>query len=297
MAVVVACALTSSAPAAAQGVLDLFGSHFGEVRNPSLAPQIWGGVNFMLLTQFDQRYDPQRAAAGELYPFDQYDDLETTVGYNYGTVGAQRAFMRSFLGKPISVEASLHGGVTHDKVTRAAQDFIHDFLEDPRVYRGHVSDDEPLVGLDGRAIVWLKSWLGVGPHGAFGTFHREVGATATARKRTPAGGWLFAGQLRIGKVFPSSIRPARVGDAMEGGYVAGQVTAEWVDVIGVSLWLSEGIFRDESDFLFSAYVMVPLGARWRFRFETVNDMFSDILGRGLRDHGPTGGVRLAFVRR
>ena len=73
-------------PLAAQAPLDLLGTHFGAIRRPTIANQAWAVGSAMLITELDGRLESEVPLPGNP-PFIQHDNLDTTVGYNYATLG------------------------------------------------------------------------------------------------------------------------------------------------------------------------------------------------------------------
>lgn len=282
-----------ASPGQAQGPLDMFGSHYGGVRTPRIAPQSWVSFSAMLLTQLDGRWDPLRNDGS----FINYDSLQTTVGYNYVTGGHQFVFNNALpRGTAITVATSAHIGWTCDEcVVRPVQDALHNFLQIPHVARQGVASTNVLAGLDVQALVWPRRgrWA-VGPHASFGTYHREVGATALGRipwSPWRLGRFILMPQITVGVLGSKGIKPRKVGDRLDAEYWSVRGTVEWAETLGFSAVWSDGIFIDESELLLSGYFTAQLTARNWLRLEFVNDLLND------KDRGPTGGGRVVWSYR
>jgi hypothetical protein len=291
---------TQAQPAAAP--LDLFSTHFGGARQPVRASGVWGGASVLSLTQFDGRWREDATASPDPLPpgaeFERYGDLDTTVGYVYGTLGRSWLVqdVRLPWGEPfeMTVSSSLHGGRTSDSPPRKVQDGIHDLLGVTHVLRDHVSDGDLLLGGDFEVLAWpsglFSGHLALGVSGSWGTFHRELGARVHVMDVRICG--LRAGaSAGAALLSPTGTQPERV---------AAMVRSDWYHSFGFSLThpqigglqftRSSNIYREKPEQLVSLFVDAPFDSRWRLRVEFVNDLLAD------KDRGPTGGGRI-FVSR
>ena len=293
-------ALLALHPAAAQAPLDIFGTHFGGTRTPVKAPQWWVSANFMLITEFDGRWEDSATAVffPDVPELDRYDSLRTTAGYNYLTVGGQRVANNVRLGgilpqfTAVTYASSLHIGVTDDSWIQGAQNALHNFRGVTQIKRDHVSEGDILGGVDAQVLVWpqRKGWA-IGGQGSLTTFHKEAAVTAVTRIIRPFGVNLHHFRLNVAATkgwIWNSVKPERVAARLDDSYWSVRVSVEHADAFGLSWTRSSGIFKGEDEDFISAFFSAQLGATSWLRFEFVNDIV------GNKDRGPTGGVRIAY---
>ncbi len=303
--------VTLAADPAAGQLPDAFARHFGASRTHEVGIRWSVGMGIMLLTQFDSRwvegldaYDPARGP--EMY--DQFDDLRTTVGYNYVSLGAQRSWPNVGPGGTAVLSASITGGVTSDEYTRTGQNGLHDFRRFPHVQRATVDDGVHLYGGELEASYWwrLHFWgidLDLHPHlgGGWSSYHRE--ATASAAIGVRALLFRLQGGLTGGLLYGrSGIQPAAVGTRLDDSYWSFDVSlafdrtrygsaAAYIPSGGFAVTRSSGIFVGQPETLLSVFFDFPSFSNDSFRLEVVNDLLAD------KDRGPTGGLRLTYVHR
>ena len=301
---VVTAAMLLAAPTGAEAQLaDAFAGHFGGTRTRESAVDWSASLGVLLLTQYGSRWKPAPSEA-----ITDYDQLQTTVGYNYLAGGMQRSWLTGPGGMAV-VEASGSFGITSDKLTHYAQDGLHDFRRFPHVQRPAVDDGIMLYGGEVEAAYWWswRPWvltLDLYPTlgGGWSSYHREVSAGIGAslglwKIRASGGltkGWLY-GQ--------GGIDPAAVGSRLTDGYWKweallafdrtkyGALTA-FIPTVGAGVSGSTGIFQSESELLMSVFFEFPaFVSNDTWRVETVNDLLGD------KDRGPTGGLRITYVAR
>lgn len=281
--------------------LDLLSTHFGGARQPVRASGFWVGASVLSLTQFDGRWREDAAGNDPSTPgaeFEQYGELDTTVGYVYGTLGGSRLYRGlPFLWNQtfeVTVSGSFHFGETSDAPPRNVQDAIHDLLGVTHVFRDHKSDGDYLFGGDMEVLAWpsgrFSGHVALGVAGSWGTFHREYGArvhltdlqVCGLRAAASAGGaWLS----------PAGIRPERVSPMVRSDwYHSFAFSLAHPQIGGLQLIRSSNIYREDPELLISFFVDAPLDSRWRLRAEFVNDLLAD------KDRGPTGGGRFFLSR-
>lgn len=293
-------------PTSASGQLsDAFASHFGASRVREPTPLKSAGVGIMLLTQYGSRWKDPPIGTDTVT---DYDQLGTTVGYNYLTAGVQKVL-------PISSPCTcslVYGvagmlGVTSDRLTRTGQDALHNFLRYPHVRRRAVANGDLIAGLDGDASLWRSFYwssltldLFVNAGVTEATHHGEasgglgVGVTA----------WLLRVQGSVHKAWwvNRSIVPGAVGNQLKSDYwmASGLVALDRtrypviggvLPAAGVGVTWSSGLFPGEEELLMSVFLEFPGGSNDTWRFEFVNDALKD------KDRGPTGGLRVVYVAR
>lgn len=284
---------------------DAFAAHFGASRTRELTRMKSGSLGIMLLSQYGSRWkDPS------VYPPEtvtDYDQLGTTVGYNYMSAGLQHSWLLSSC--PCTLVGSASGilGVTSDRVTKAGQDGLHNYMRYPHVRRGNVAGPDWMLGGDFEVALWYsKYWnpvsldLFVNVEATVGTHHGE---------QTAGGGfglslWMLRVQGSAQKAFwvDQSIVPGAVAASLKSGYwmASGLATIDrtrygaLLDVlptIGGGLTYSSGLFPGETEMLLSVFLEFPGGSNNTWRIEHVNDVLND------KDRGPTGGLRVVYVAR
>lgn len=291
-------------PIALQAQLpDAFVSHFGASRTREKADMWSGSAGILLLSQYGSRWKDPPA-----FPQDtvtDYDQLDTTVGYNYLTGGRQ---MSLFLGR-FTLVGSLAGtvGVTSDKLTKPGQDGIHNYMRYPHVRRGNVSSGDLMIGTDVEVGVWYSRYwnpvtvdLMANVATTMATHHGEI----SAGLGLGLGWWIFRAQATAEQSLwiDQNIKPALVANRLKSSYWrwSGLVTIDrnayrflkdLLPAIGAGVSSSSGLFPGEKEFLLSVFLEFPAGPNATWRFEHVNDVLKD------KDRGPTGGLRVVYVRR
>jgi len=281
---------------------DAFAAHFGSSRTRELGNLKAASLGFTLLTQYDSRWKDN---LGTIADFDQ---LATTVGYNYLTGGLQHSWL---VNSPCTCTFVIGGsaifGITSDRLTEGAQDGLHNYLRYPHVRRGNVDNGDWIAGVDVDASLW-RSWYG--SRISLDLFAYLVATAATHHGEQSAGlgfginVWLFRIQGSAHKSLwvDQSVEPAAVAIRLKSDYWAGSglITVDRArlgalrDVlpsVGAAVTRSSGLFPGESEVLLSVFLEFPGGANDTWRLEFVNDALND------KDRGPTGGLRVVYVAR
>ena len=242
--------------ASGQSPLDIFGSHYGGYRTPSVAPESWIAGSVMLLTQYDGRWSEYGT---EPIPWESYDGLSTSAGYNYLTFGFQRVLSNRplccFTDRTAHTYAvSVHVGITGDSLLASRlQGAFHDFRRIPHVYRGHVSDGSPILGVDAQWLIWpsRRDWA-FGLQGSLGSHHRELSGVLFARLKyqTPrlfdwAPHAQFSWMLTAGRVGSKWVLPERVSERYGTQYWSLRMGWDVEDTFGASLVYTHGLFEGE----------------------------------------------------
>lgn len=282
-------------PVEGQAPLDVLGTHFGAVRRPVIANQAWLAGSAMLVTEFDGRLEADVPLPGNP-PFIRHDNLDTTVGYNYVTVGGNWVATNnlqtwvSWLPTPtaLTLAGSIHVGWTDDPwLTRRAQNALHDFRGVTRNPRDGSSDGHAIHGFDLEALVWPeRKWLAIGGHVAVGGGRHEEAAAKMAlvfRNFVQGHVTVTHGWIR------TSSGPPGIASKLNDTYWALTGNLQFRERYGVSVGYDTGLFPGEREVLISLFLGVDVYSNWRVRGEFVNDLL------GGKDRGPTGGGRLAIV--
>lgn len=311
----VLCALLLlTAPLGGAQLPDAFFGHFGGTRTRELGVRWSVGVGAMLLSQYGHSWDGPPNVWNGPQDFTNFDLLETTVGYNYGSGGVQLDWPAPHGWWVLEGSATL--GVTSDIITKSLQDAVHEFGRLPHVYRERVDSGDKLYGVEVVAAYW-RSWpsatrgpsLDVFPTLGlmWSSYHSEVSAGVGfgfgfswfRLQGSATHGWLYR---------RSSVAPALVAARLEPGYTRFQGSlaldrfrvgslAGIIPLPGLGLTWSSGIFPNERETLVSIFVDFPgLSGSDTFRIEHVNDVVKKTIN-GVKDQGPTGGLRITYVRR
>jgi len=287
------CALAGQSP------LDIFGSHFGGSRRPAVAKQWWASISALLLTEFDGRLVSETPLPRNPNPdFVRFDGLQTSVGYNYLTVGGNLVLSynaESFIpvlprNTALTLAVSGHLGFTLDSLFLApGQTALHDFRGVTRNFRPNLEDNYLMIGADVEALLWPETkWLAFGAHLSVGTYHQEQGLTLILADRFGSAKSYL--QLTGGWVTTSGVGPAPVAAALDDSYFSVRAGLEHTDRYGLGVVYSTGIFPGESEFFISLHTAVQLGSTTWLRIEHVNDLL------GGKDRGPTGGARVTLAK-
>jgi hypothetical protein len=298
--------LVAARPLHAQ-VADPLASHWGAARLREPTDSLWSGsANILLLSQFDSRW-----IDADNSNYIEYDHLTTTVGYNYVSIGRQRSWPHTgWLNSTPTLAFSWVFGFTSDRWTKKGQDGLHDFRRYPHVKRPNPASGDVLAGMTTEASQWWEFhllWIDweVYPTAAvtLGTHLEEasisLGASAEFWKVRLQGeavqGWLLDGSSHV---LPSQIRgeldDAYVRYLVDFGFDRNRFgrMGRYIPAMGVNVAFSSGHFRGEEEKLLSLYFDFPSAfPSDSFRLEATNDML------GGKDRGPTGGLRLTYVRR
>lgn len=267
--------------------LDVLGSHYGSLRRPMRASSTWGGLRFLLLTQFDQAWTTPTSGV-----FKQYDQLDTSIGYNYATFGHQWYFDLKKAGQwSMTLAASGHIGIADDSIATAPiQTALHKFLGWPHVYRPKTWDHHWGIAGDFEALLWPNERFAFGAHASLGTYHNEIALQAHAVDLP--WGWSRWSLSATAGVIPARrwIAPVEVSSRLNRGYASVRGTFEHPGIGGVSFVGSSGIFQGEYEILMSAFLDIEVNARHRVRVEFVNDVINCT-----KDRGPTGGGSVTWT--
>ena len=304
--ILVAASLLASPLSALHAQLpDAFASHFGASRTREIGDYVSASGGLMILTQYGSRWqDPAPIPPAD--PFTEYDQLKATVGYNYGTFGAQRSW--TGLGS-ITPVVSFSGilGITSDRVTKWAQNGIHDYMRYPHVPRRTVAGNHWMWGGDAEVSAWYSHYWSLLSLDLFA----DLGATYASHhkeQRAGVGMGINIWVLRIQGAFHKSISvnnaidPPAVKARLKSDYwmASGLVTLDRnsyltlrdvFPTVGAGATYSTGLFPGETEFLLSVFLEFPAGPNDSWRIEHVNDVIKD------KDRGPTGGLRVVYVRR
>jgi hypothetical protein len=259
----------------------------------------------MILSEYGSRWQDPLPLPPTL-PFTHYDDLRTTVGYNYVTLGGQNAWL---LPGPFTFVGNISGlgGVTSDWLTEFGQDGLHSYMRYPHVHRGTVEGLGGMWGAEIEASLWYSGyWTPVSldlmvDFGASEGSHHGQG-------RVGAG---FGMNWWLLRIQGSALKSLWVKTSVEPTLVANQLKSDFwmasglialdrnayralsnvVPGVGAGVTYSSGLFPGEPELLISAFLEFPAGSNNSVRLEHVNDVIKD------KDRGPTGGLRVTYVVR
>ncbi len=228
------------------------------------------------------------------------------MGYNYLTLGRQ---MIRPLGS-FTLVGSLAGtlGVTSDYLTKPGQDGIHNYMRYPHVRRGNVSSGDLMIGADAEMGVWYSMYwspvtVDLMASGATTLLMSHHGESSLGLG-FGLSWWILRaqGMYQHSVWVDQNIKPTRVANRLKSSYSrwSGLVAIDrnrykslkdLLPAIGGGVSYSSGLFPGEKEFLLSVFLEFPAGPNATWRFEHVNDVLKD------KDRGPTGGLRVVYVRR
>ncbi len=304
------CAVLLLAPPLEAQLPDSFFGHFGSTRTREVGIDWSLSLGAMLVSQYGYRWEGPLNVWNSSQDFTQYDQLATTVGYNYLSGGYQWDWAAG--GGWLVLESSGTFGVTSDVVTEWFQDEVHNFGRLPHVYRVPVDSLDLLLGVELAGSYWHAWQFGSNSQfelfptlGAiWSSYHNEASVGIGAA----VGFWKvrFQGTAAYGLLFDrSSVKPPPVAARLEPDYIRFQLsgafdrnrvspaTARTFPLPGGGITWSSGIFPQEEELLLSVFLDFPsFVPNHSVRIEHVNDLIN-----GNRDKGPTGGLRIVYVAR